>query len=314
MRRASLILGAGTALALLFGGAAGARAELLVGLTTNNRLVTFDHTTPGTILADVAVSGLIGGDTLVGFDRRPATGQLFGLGSGSRLYLIDQITGQATQVGADGAFTLNGTSFGFDFNPTVDRIRVVSDADQNIRLNPNNGTLVDSDPITPGIQPDTNLAYDSTTADGDPIDVNVGANPNVTASGYTNSVAGATTTTLFGIDTVLDILVTQIPPNGGVLNTIGALGVDTGVDTAFEISGQTGTAYAALRVPGGAGSSTLYTIDLATGAATPLGAISGAPLVGLATIPEPSSFVLAGIGGLAVLGAAWRRNRKARTR
>ena len=41
------------------------------------------------------------------------------------------------------AFTpaLSGTAFGFDFNPTVDRIRVVSDTGQNLRLNPDTGAV-----------------------------------------------------------------------------------------------------------------------------------------------------------------------------
>ena len=42
---------------------------------------------------------------------------------------------------------------GFDFNPTVDRIRVVSSNDRNYRLNPNTGAIAFID---------TNLAYAAT--------------------------------------------------------------------------------------------------------------------------------------------------------
>src|SRR5262249_44051896 len=152
-----------------------------------------------------------------------ATRQLYALGSTSRLYVVNTFTGNATLVGA-GPFTptLNGTSFGFDFNPTVDRIRIVSDADQNLRLNPATGGA--------GIV-DTALAY----AVGDP---NAAQNPFIGASAYTNNFAGAAATTLYGIDAALDILVIQNPPNGGVLNTVGALGVnvDQAQPYAFDIT------------------------------------------------------------------------------
>src|SRR5436309_896480 len=63
----------------------------------------------------------------------------------------------------------------------------------------------------------------------------------------------ATTTTLFGIDSNLDVLVRQgsvdgtpVSPNTGQLFTVGPLGVNTTNLVGFDISGTTGTAYAAL--------------------------------------------------------------------
>src|SRR6188768_1192247 len=112
-------------------------AQSAYAVTAAGQLIRFDVNTPGTLNSTTTITGLVAGDAIVGIDYRPATGELFGLGSQSRLYVINTTTGVATQVGADGAFTVNGTSFGFDFNPTVDRIRVVSTTDQNIRLNPN---------------------------------------------------------------------------------------------------------------------------------------------------------------------------------
>ena len=87
------------------------------------------------------------------------------------------------------------------------------------RLNPNNGALAATDGT---------LTY----ATGDP---NAAANPNVVGSAYTNSFNGATTTTLYGIDSALDILVTQNPPNAGTLNTVGALGFNTSDAVGFDI-------------------------------------------------------------------------------
>ncbi len=265
---AAALLGVALSAALLMstqqGDAAG--GETIYAVTTTNQLLTFGATNPGVIDSTVSITGLQKADIILGIDFRPATGQLYGLSSASRLYTIDTTTGVATQVGTDGAFTLSGVDFGYDFNPTVDRIRVVSDADQNQRLNPDTGA---------GGLVDTNLAY----AAGDP---NAAANPNVVGSAYTNNVSGAATTTLFGIDSVLDILVTQDPPNAGTLNTIGSLGISASGQVGFDISGTSTIAYAALqgapaavalRPALGLVGSQLYTIDTTTGAATLVGTI-----------------------------------------
>jgi hypothetical protein len=243
------------------------RAELIYGITSAGNLVSFQSATPGTIASSVPITGLQSGETILAIDLRPATGQLYGLGSTSRQYVINPVTGTATAVGV-GPFTpaLSGTSFGFDFNPTVDRIRVVSDTESNFRLNPNTGAVV---------QPDTNLFYVAG-------DANAGANPNDVAAAYTNSFSGATTTTLFGIDSSLNILVRQgsingtpSSPNLGELFTVGALGVDPNADVGFDISGATGVAYASLCGIGSACG--LYTINLTTGAATLIGGIAVGP-------------------------------------
>lgn len=233
-----------------------ALAETMYAVTSTNALLTFDSATPGTTTS-VPITGLQAGESILGIDLRPATGQLYGLGSTSRLYTIDPATGAATQVGS-GPFTpaLSGTSFGFDFNPVVDRIRVVSDADQNLRLNPDTGAVAATD---------TNLAY----ATGDP---NEGVNPNVVALAYTSNFAGATSTTLFGIDSNLDIGLIQgspggtpISPNTGQLfsalplATAGPVLLDTSGFVGLDFSGLTGIAYLSLTPPTGAASS-LYTV------------------------------------------------------
>ncbi len=229
----------------------------VTGLTTSNALITFDTTTPGTIDSTVTVTGLQGGENLLGIDFRPEDGLLYGVGSTSRLYTINTTTGAATQVGSNAFGTaLNGTDFGVDFNPVADRLRVVSDADQNLRINPNDGTVTSND---------TALAY----AGGDP---NNGVNPNVIASAYTNNFPGASSTTLYAIDSNLDVLAIQNPPNNGSLNTVGALGVNATAG-GFDITGGPSVAAIAGLVVGGV--SNLYTINLSTGAATLVGAIGG---------------------------------------
>ena len=74
-------------------------------------------------------------------DLRPSTGQIYLLGSTSRLYVVNPADGVVTAVGVAFSPALSGTTFGFDFDP-VDRIRVVSDTGQNLRLNPDTGAVV----------------------------------------------------------------------------------------------------------------------------------------------------------------------------
>ena len=250
--------------------AAPASAETLYGLTETDKLVTFDSATPGTVSVPRAITGLQAGETVKGIDFRPATLQLYALGSTGRLYTVNLTTGAATQVGSP--LTLSGTDFGFDFNPTVDRLRIISDTDQNLRVNPENGALVAAD---------TPLAFQT-------VDPNTGDNPVATAAAYTKNAPasaafpGAPSTALFDLDTGNDALVLQSPPNEGKLNTIGPLGVDVTAVAGFDISTSanlaTDTAYAALRLASDP-KSRLYTINLNTGAATAVALTGGADAV-----------------------------------
>jgi hypothetical protein len=225
------------------------------GVTTANQLVSFNTARPNTLLSTVAITGLQAGENVIGIDFRPATGQLYALGSTSRLYRINVATGAVTQIGAAGAFTLSGTEFGFDFNPTVDRIRVVSNTGQNLRLNPNDGTLSATDtPLNPGM-------------------------PSVTAAAYTNSFAGTTATTLYDIDSGNDTLYIQNPPNNGTLVPVGALGVNATDTNGFDIAAGSNAALAALQVNGETASK-LFSINLSTGAASFIAPIGGTALRG----------------------------------
>ncbi len=244
------------------------------GLGPANQLVRFSTRNSTVITNNVTVTGLNLGETLRGIDFRPATGELFAYGSditgllSRTIYSINPTTGAATARGAVDQITA-GSNFGFDFNPIPDRIRLVNDADQNRRINPDNGVTIN----------DGTLAF----APGDP---NAGQNPNIVASGYTNSFAGTTSTTLYNIDSNLDILVSQNPPNDGTLNTIGDLTWNTTANAGLDIVRGSNTAIAALELSIGgnpAGNSGLYEVDLSTGTAAfiaPIG--TNFPLIGLA--------------------------------
>jgi hypothetical protein len=256
---------------------ASALAQTVVGLNDANGLVRFPANAPGTVLATTPVTGLQAGDTLLGIDVRPATGQLYALATGGRLYTVNPVTGAATL-----ASTLNvalaGTAFATDFNPVPDRLRVISDSGQNLRINVMTGETIVDGAINP-------------------------AGPFVAGAAYINSVAGAATTALYDIDVVSSQLLLQAPPNDGAVVPVGPLGVslDAGGSVGFDVRtvGGVDSAYAVLRVGGTTG---LYTINLATGAATLVGAVGGNPslrgmavLAGAVVPPAPATATAVGL-------------------
>ncbi|HLP84137.1 MAG TPA: DUF4394 domain-containing protein [Phycisphaerales bacterium] len=275
MRLSTIML---AALAVMTAGVA--NAELVYGVTQQNRLVSFNSNAPGSILTGISIQGLQVNEDILGMDIRPATGQLYAIGSSNRLYTINALTGQATQVGGVFANPLNGSSFGFDFNPTIDRIRVVSNANNNYVLNPDTGAQTIATP----------LFYQA----GDP---NFGADPNVVHSAYTNAFPGATTSQLYGLDTGLDILVTQAN-SAGTLGTVGPVGADLTELGGFDISGASGTAYAIVR-DNAQIRSMLWTINLQTGAGSFVGQIGGGEIItAMTVVPAPSSALALAAAGL----------------
>jgi hypothetical protein len=272
-----------------------ARGTLLYAAGTNPTSNTsfisrFDDASLG-VVTTVPITGLQAGETIVDIDVRPkptspGVNSLYGVGSSSRLYIINPLTGTSTQVGSAGAFTLNGTAFGVDFNPTVDRMRVVSNTEQSFRLNPDTGVLAGADT---SLNPAGNI-------------VSVAYDRNFDQSGVP--------TTLFGIDSIAGTLVRiggldGVPsPNLGEVTTIGSLGLGIALNDTigFDIlsSAAGSTAYAAINT---GGFSRLYTVDLATGHATLASSNGGSigtgatPYVGLASsvVPEPSA-IGAGLG------------------
>ncbi|MEL6439915.1 MAG: DUF4394 domain-containing protein [Cyanobacteria bacterium J06621_8] len=229
----------------------------LIALTDDNTLVSFDFSNPGAS-EFTEVTGVAG--VLLGIDTRPSNGLIYGISTANNIYTIDPNGGEATFISTIDIPFEGGTISGFDFNPVADRLRLVGDNDQDFRINVDTGEVI----------VDGNLAF----ADGDP---NAGVNPNVTAAAYTNSFDGTVSTQLYDIDTLLNTLVLQDPPNDGTLITVGDLGIDFdtlgGFDIVSEVEGDN-TAFAVTNT-------TLYSIDLDTGAAESLGEIGADILLNL---------------------------------
>jgi hypothetical protein len=198
-----------------------------VGLTADGRLLCFPTNSADKAEVVGTVMGLGSADSaLIGIDFRAQDGQLYGVGNGGGVYIIDPTSGQATFVNQltvplDPA----ATSFAVDFNPAADRLRILSNTGQNLRHNVNSGGVTLSDaPLT--IMAGTMVV----TATG------------VTAAAYTNNdLAPGTGTTLFDVATMQDQVVVQSPPNGipgGVAANLvptGALGVDAGPSAGLDI-------------------------------------------------------------------------------
>lgn len=242
-----------------------------VAITSAGNVVSFNRVPSATLGNNCTIKGLASGETLAAIDQRPANRTIYGLSSAGNLYVLNPANGQ---LGTKVALTVNtttpintacspavtqftalsGTEFGVDFNPAVDRLRIVSDTGQNLRVNADNGQVTVDCPLLVGT-----------------------AASKTSAAAYTNSVPGrgvqmtADPTSLFYIDTTTDQLLTTTAPNGGALTVVGPLGVDAsainGFDIVATVSGTTFTnsPYAVLTVGGKAG---FYKIDTASGAAT----------------------------------------------
>jgi hypothetical protein len=226
--------------------------RVLYATTDQNQLLRFNARNPDRIRDIQAITGLPAGVTLKGIDFRPATGDLYGVGSDSVVYRVNPKTGIAVAEGPAFTPALRGKSFGVDFNPTVDKIRVVSEDRQNLRLNVDEGTVLSAD-----------------------ADLNPGT-PMVVGAGYTNSSFSATrpaTTSLYVVDAASDMLFKQNPPNDGTLTEGKRLGVDVGLNANFDIAGDDNMGF--LTNSTWRRGTTLYTVDVNTGDTHSLGRIGG---------------------------------------
>jgi hypothetical protein len=234
-------------------------------------LVSFSADNPRQLDSMKKISGLPPGVSLTGIDFRPATGDLYGVGSDSIVYRVNPQTAIAAAEPARGRgvpFTpaLRGRFFGVDFNPTVDRLRVTSDANQNLRLHPDDGNVVGPD------------------GDLNPND------PVVVGSAYTNSSFNATlptATMLFALDALDDAIYIQNPPNDGTLTMPKQLDINVRGDSGFDIAGQNNVGYVATasnRRPG----AELYRVNVLNGRSTKLGQIGrdSHTITGLAAVQD----------------------------
>lgn len=218
----------------------------LIALTESGKIVSVNRSAPSTLVSSQNVTGLRANDSLVGIDYRPADGKLYGVGALGNIYTIDPTTGVATfkvALMADpsdtsapfAGITGNPSLMSMDFNPVPDRLRVVGNDGQNLRINVDTGATFT----------DTQLSSSNS--------------PVISSVAYTNSFAGAGTTRMFNIDVNEDLLYLQAPPNDGILASSVSLGVDAMGSSGFDIDGVNNMGYAALNV---GNALQLYRIDV----------------------------------------------------
>ena len=259
-------------------------------LTADSSLAQVLESRTSTPTAAVPVSGLNVGDRLVAIDVRPQTGRLYGLGQNPKtgtvqLYILQMNSGTASAVALGSAQSFSdaaglpllilANAFDIDFNPSVDRLRVVTTNGMNFRMNPNDGLLLDGNfggaaGSVAGVNPDARL--------------NVGgANAQAMGTAYTNNEINTSITTQYTLDHITNQLYIQNPPNAGTLvspltitvggvpldfASDGGLDIQAGINAASSGAGAAGDA-AAVLISGGI--SRLYRINLATGVATARG-------------------------------------------
>ena len=225
-------------------------AATIVGLVDGKTLVWVDPATKKvTGKADIK-----GAASIVGIDVRPSDGMLYAVAADGGIYTVDAKTGAATMKSKLSETLKAGVTVTVDFNPVADRLRIITSEGVNLRVNVDDGKAT----------VDGSHKY----KDGDP---NAGKTPKVVAGAYSNSWKGTKATALYNIDVTTGALVTQAPPNDGVLNTIGSLGMTVNGPVAFNIVSTGEDKNDAWLANGGA----LFSVDLKTGKATMVGKFQG---------------------------------------
>jgi hypothetical protein len=277
---------------------AGVHAVTMVGLTTDNRLTTFDSATPDNQTPYLAISGVSGGARIVGIDTRPSDGKIYGLSTDNKVYTIDALTGVATlKVNLGSSFVDSGKAYGVDFNIAADlangtSLRVVSSTGQNYAVNVTTGAVVTATSL-PGSPSIGAVAYNNYPMNG---------------SGVPSG--------LYYIDFASDSLIFE-PTAFNAPNPVlkGSLGFDTIGAFGFDAISHT-TAFAGLTsaITGQGG---FYSIDLLNGTASLVGLfptssplLAGLTTFGIAPVPEAETYAMM-LAGLGLVGYAVRRRRAA---
>lgn len=281
------LVGAAIALTALSG-----HAVTLVGITTQNQVAVFD-TTNIAGATFTAITGLAVGEQFVGIDLRPGNNTIYGVSTANKLYTLNAFTGVATAGPALSANVISASpsvGYGIDFNPSADftgatSLRFSTSTGGNFAINATTGAVTVASTTAPGF---SNVSYSNST----PL-----------------PTAAPAPTSLFYIDSINDTLsVAATGFNNPAITFRGNLGVDALKAGGFEVLAD-GSAFAALNIDGGLGTTGIYSINLATGAATSLGTFGGT-LNGLtvAAIPEPETYALL-LAGLGMVGFMAKRRK-----
>ena len=230
--------------------AAAAQAAEVAALSGDNTISIVD-TSAKKVTKTWKIQGMSG--KVAGIDVRPADGKLYAVAADGGVYTVDLATGKATMKSKLDTMLKPGAWATIDFNPAADRLRLIGNDGMNLRANVDDGKVT-----VDGV-----LKF----ADND---MHKGEKPNVVAGAYSNSFKGTKETALYDIDATIGALFKQAPPNDGVLNAIGKLGVKF-TTVAFDIWSDGNGKNEAWLMAG----DWLHSVNLATGKATPMVQIKG---------------------------------------
>ncbi len=232
------------------------QGRALFGLTCANQLVLFGSGNSSSLARAVPISGMPAGAVMLGIDFGP--GGLYGVGSDSRVYTVDTLSGAASSVGGTFTPAASGEHFGLTFDAAGTRLYLSGvESNWNQGLDPSTGAASGA-----GVE----LAYAA-------ADAHAGVDAAVAGEAQYES-------TLYGIETNANAVV-SVSPETGEMTTVGDLPFNIYVCSGMDVASD-GTAFASLSTDGG---SELYQIDLETGGASYLGAIAGSPVHSLAIRP-----------------------------
>jgi hypothetical protein len=180
------------------------------GLSDTNEIVEYLTGPPAKMMSSTPIIGLKEDEKILAIDFRPRNGLLYGVTNQSLLYMIDPVSGQA-QLISESPFDplIYGNTVGFDIDPISDQIRLVTDEDQNLRIDPDKGFVIQADN---NIQPAA-------------FAINAIAYPGIFS----------TTRPLYDIDMTKGVLFMQTPQSSGNLRYIGPLGLVIKGEGGFDI-------------------------------------------------------------------------------
>ena len=190
-------------------------AGWIVGLVDGKSIVTIDPATRKV----ASKADIKGAGTIIGIDVRPADGMLYGVASDGSIVTIDPKTGQATPKSKLSEMLKPGVTADHRFQPgrrsaARHGFGRHQPARQRRRRQGRRWTARTSTRKATSMPARPRRSWPAPTR---------------------NSLKGTKATTLYNIDATTGALVTQAPPNDGVLNTIGSLGMAVNGPVAFNI-------------------------------------------------------------------------------
>ncbi len=237
------------------GPVSGLEGRAIFGLTCANELVLFGSENPDQLQRQVTITGMPAGAVMLGIEFKGF--ELYGVGSDSRMYALDTLSGVATAKSDPFTIPADGSHFGLAHDGVRNVFHLSSaESNQGLVIDGSNGAVSGA----------ATLAY----ADGDP---SAGTNPAVVAESYYGPA-------IFGIESNANALV-KVSQTTGAVQTVAALPFNVYICSGLDIDTD-GTAYAALATDNG---SELYTIDVITGETDLLGWIAGSPVHSIALRP-----------------------------